>query len=589
MLLTSLLFCATLSSAADRTPIRSSNATLISTGIVSMAGLNGQWRSSVDLLDGRFDVRADLGSYRIADIYDGVTRWRVEPSGGSHALDSGFAVETARTEGWLARFGWLRQPSRGTVSTDPIIRTVEGRKYSIRTVTPPGGRPVVLWSDVGSGEVARAELRGWAGTTTTYYGDYRNVSDLRLPFSIIVSDGNSEQTIRVGKYSLERREAVHHRFAPPPQPGDATVPSGGTTVPSAIFPQLVVQAALNGGKPMEFVFDTGGHSILTPEAAEAMGLAVVGETKSGGSGAGTITQRDTRVKELRIGDAVLRDQHFYVLSLGYSSMEQGSQPPLAGLLGLEVLERFIVRVNYRAGTLTLLPREAPIACAGVWQGVRFTDDMPTVEGALDGMPAKFTIDTGNNGTLQLYDHWLREHGLADRYRKGAETMSYGAGGPSRNWVSYARSVRLGGVDISRPMVRTTDDKAGVATSISETGNLGTALLANYMLTFDYARSRVCFDFVPGYVPVPFNRSGMRAVKTDPQAFTVSLVSAGSPAAIAGLSKGDRIVAVDGRPSRMLGGGDMTLALTRPPGTSVAIDYERAGELRHARVTLRELL
>jgi membrane-associated protease RseP (regulator of RpoE activity) len=215
--------------------------------------------------------------------------------------------------------------------------------------------------------------------------------------------------------------------------------------------------------------------------------------------------------------------------------------------------------------------------------------MPTVEGALDGIPAAFTIDTGNNGTLQLYEYWAQQHGLAERYRHGVETVSYGAGGASRNWVSYGRSFSMGGVTIPRPMIRTTDDKGGVALSISETGNLGTALLGNYTLTFDYARSRVCADYVPGYVPVPFSRAGMRAIKVDPEGFSVSLVNPGSPAAQAGLQKEDRITAVDGQPARLLGGGDLTRTLTRAPGTRVSIDYIRDGKNHHTELVLRELL
>lgn len=554
-------------------------------GTIRMSGLDGRWQSTVNLADGRFNSQADLGIYQVADIYDGRTRWRVEPSGGHHPLDSAFARATARSEAWLARFGWLQAGHSGAVFSAPVERKADGRTYRVRTATPAGGRPVVLWFDASTGDLRKTERRAWYKTTTTRYDDYRNVAGQRLPFTIIVDD---EQTIKITRYALGSA-APAARFAPPPQPDDVSIPSSGTTISAPIFPQLVVEASINGSAPMGFVFDTGGHNILTPSAAEALGLKAVGESQSGGSGAGTVTQRDTFVESLQIGNAVLRNQHFYVLSLGYSSMEQGAKPPLAGILGLEILERFIVRIDYRAGTLTLLPPRSDTACHGVWETARFTDDMPTVEGALDGIPAVFTIDTGNNSSLQLYDHWARQHGLAERYRHGFESVSYGAGGASRNWLSYGRSFRMGGFTIPRPMVRTTDDKGGVAMSISEAGNLGTHLLANYTLTFDYARSRVCFEYVPGYIPVPVGRAGMRAIKIDPDVFAVTLVNAGSPAALAGLRKDDRIVAVDGRSARELGGGDLTRILVQPPGTRVAVDYVRDGNVHHAVLVLRELM
>ncbi|MEO5866334.1 MAG: aspartyl protease family protein [Sphingomonas sp.] len=584
VLLFALLSDGAASSSQAPAPRWPSGGTLVATGSIRTAGLDGAWRSTVDLVDGRFDTRSDLGVYRIGDIYDGRTRWRLEPSGGHHPLDSDFAQATARTEAWLARFGWLQAGHAGAAFSAPVGKSADGRIYLIRTATPSGGRPVLLWFDAATGDLMKSERRGWMGPIVTRYGDYRTAYGQRLPFRM----SDDDQTIKVTHYTIARGRS-DARFAPPPQPDDTTLAAGGTTVPAPIFPQLVVEASINGSAPMGFVFDTGGHSVLTPAAADALGLTAVGGSQTGGTGTGTITQRDTRVKTLRIGDAVLHDQHFFVLSLGYPNMEQGAKPPLAGLLGLEIAERFIVRMNYRAGTLTLLPRDTPLACRGNWQTVRFTDDMPTVTGSLDGTPAAFTIDTGSTGALQVYDHWARRHNVAERYRHGVETLSYGAGGASRNWVSHGGEVRLGDATIRKPLVRITDDKNGIAQSITEAGNLGTGILAHYTLTFDYARSQVCFDYVPGYVTEPFNRSGMRAIKIDPDVFAVSLVNPGSPAALAGLRKDDLIVSVEGRSARLLSGGDLSRILTRTPGTRVKLDYLRDGNIHHAEIALREML
>jgi len=362
----------------------------------------------------------------------------------------------------------------------------------------------------------------------------------------------------------------------------------GTTVTATVFPQLVIEASVNG-RPMHFLFDTGGHSILSPDAARTLGLTPVGGVRSGGTGAGTIAQQFTRVRELRIGDAVMRDQAFSVIDLGYSSMERGARPPLAGLLGLEVVERFIVRLDYRAGTLTLLPRDRAATCKSGWVAARFTDDMPTIEALLDGIRAPFTIDTGNNGSTILYAYWLKRQGVAARYNRGVETVSYGAGGASRNWVSYAQAFSVGGGTVRYPMVRTSDDKGGVSLSVSEAGNLGTHTLANYTITFDYGRSRICMDYVPGYAPVPFGRAGLRAIKTDPETILLSLVNEGGPAVQAGLRKNDKLLSIDGRSATAVSGGDLTRAFTQPPGTRVRVRYAREGQERDAEIVLREML
>jgi hypothetical protein len=561
--------------------------TLVATGRIAAEGLNGDWRSVNDLGDGRFATRTDLKAFRTADIYDGRTHWRIERSGGSHKLDSPFAERRTRTSAWLARFGWMQAGFGGAQRAAAVTRTDKGRLYSVLTATPRGGEPVELWFDAATGELARAVEQDWFYKVETRYSDYRAVAGRRLPFSIVQSDGDNEERITIDTYRLLPR-APADSYAAPRQPDDHTIPAAGTTVAATVFPQLVIAASVNG-RPMHFLFDTGGHSILSPDAARALGLTPVGGTRSGGSGAGTLAEQFTRVKEVRIGDAVLRDQFFSILDLGYSTFERGAQPPLDGLLGLEVVERFIVRIDYRAGTMTLLPRDQTPTCPSGWVAARFTSDMPTIEGQLDGIRAPFTIDTGNNGSLQLYAHWLQQAGVTARYNSGVEAVSYGAGGPSRNWVNYAQTFAVGGGTVRYPMIRTTDDKGGVALSVSEAGNLGTNILANYTITFDYGRSRICMDYVPGYAPVPFSRAGLRALKTDPETILVSFVNDGGPAAQAGLRKNDKLLSVDGRSAHELGGGDVTRAFTQAPGTRVRVRYARDGQERDAEIVLREML
>ena len=445
----------------------------------------------------------------------------------------------------------------------------------------------MLWFDAAADRLVKATRQGWFFTLSTTYSDYRDVDGRWLPFTMVSSAAGRTESVEVATYDFAAK-APENAFARPDQPADATVPASGTTVPMIVFPQLTVRASVNG-RAMDFLFDTGGHSILTPDAAKVLNLKAVGGQQTGGSGTGTLLQQDTQVEELRIGDAFLRDQHFVVLPLSYSDVEQGAKPPLAGFLGLEVAERFVIRLDYRSGTFTLLPRAASPVCRSGWRPIRFTYDMPSVYARLDGRAASFTVDTGNNGGLLLYRHWLQAHGAEGRYDHGIKTLTYGAGGASINWISYAKSFSIGEPAILRPMVRTTNDKGGVALSVAEAGNLGTYLLANYAITLDYGRSRGCFDYVPGYEPLPFNRAGLRAIKEDPNSFLITLVNDNGPAQQAGLRKDDRIIAVDGLPASQLGEGDLTQALTRAPGSRVALRFERAGSVDETVLTTREML
>ncbi|MFP3786838.1 aspartyl protease family protein, partial [Burkholderia sp. SIMBA_024] len=67
---------------------------------------------------------------------------------------------------------------------------------------------------------------------------------------------------------------------PGSRPVDSVVTSGSgsTTVPMRLLNNHVfVDVRVNGRGPFPFLLDTGGHDILTPQTARALGLDVIGQ------------------------------------------------------------------------------------------------------------------------------------------------------------------------------------------------------------------------------------------------------------------------------------------------------------------------
>lgn len=287
-----MVLAATASVAIAAPAAASSPRFVIAGGRISAGGLQGEWREVGDLANGRFAIRADLGTYRTADIYDGHARWRVDPSGANHPLDSASARRSAVTEAWLARFIWTGQQLRRLPHSRPKSEIADGRRYSTLTVAPEGGEPIKLWFDIASGRVVRAARWLWFFDYSTTYGDYRQVDRHLLPFAIVNSGAGMTESINVVQYSFSDG-APPGSFVRPAQPRDASVPLSGTVVPVAVFPQLTLRALVNG-RSMDFLFDTGGHSVLTVDAAKSLGLKMIGSQQSGGSGAGTLLQQETR-------------------------------------------------------------------------------------------------------------------------------------------------------------------------------------------------------------------------------------------------------------------------------------------------------
>jgi predicted aspartyl protease len=563
-------------------------AVLQAEGQVHSSGLSGPWTRVDDLKTGRWATHEDFGAFRFAEGHDGRRHWRQDPSGAVHSLNAAFSRAATVTDAWLARRGWLRANAAGAHLGAVQTRSDEGQSFDVIEATPRGGQPVELWFDA-EHRLVRTVRTMPISVQTVRYADHRRVQGVVLPFAIETRDSGSSdvERVQVAGWSVSAR-APRGAFDAPQPPDDTTL-AGETTVPLEIDGLVTVEARLNG-RPFHFILDTGGHNIITPEVAAALGLQGVGAGASGGAGAGELPQQYTRIATLQIGAATLRDQSFYVMPLQYGTVERGPREPLAGLIGLELFERFAARIDYPAKTLTLRTLAGHRHHgAGVAVPIVFDDDMPLLQGRIAGQPGLIALDTGNAGTTVVQAVWARVHGLADRLKRGLETVSYGAGGASRNWASRAGDVEIGGIALRNPIVRYAEDSAGAFSSRTEAANIGTDLLSHFVIDVDYARGVIWFEHRPGVPEQPFNRSGLRAIKEEPGAFAVALVLPDSPAARAGVAQGDRIVAVDGVAADRLSGRDLAHKLIQAVGTPVKLKLLRGTEAREAVITLAEML
>jgi hypothetical protein len=560
-------------------------AVLRGAGREASGGLEGRWSSAEDLRGGRFAYASDFGVFRTRDVFDGSVRWRQDRSGGVHPLDAPFSRRNARTDAWLARRGYLLPLAGGAALSLPEDRTAGGRHFVAITATPPQAEPIELWFDPNTHLLARTLRRMPIEVEVARYEDYRAFKRARLPFRIVTAneDGSNEDKVEVQSY--DARPAGDQSFRAPLATED-TVLSGTSVTPATTNRSFVIRARLNDQGPFEFILDTGGHDILTPAALQALGLKAVGHAQSGGAGEGTLDEQVARIDKVQIGSAILRDQFFAVLPLDYGTTERDPHPPLAGIIGLELFERLVVRLDYRHAALTLFPMAQRPICRGVGVPLLWDDDMPLVEGTIDGQPGLIAVDTGNAGSTVVQGIWATQNGLASQLKRGLETLSFGAGGASRNWASLGHRVTLGGAQIADTELRYAEDRRGAFSSRTEAANAGYEVLGNFTVTFDYANRQMCLDPVPGFKAPPLNRSGLRVMKTERNSFTVAQVAADSPGAAAGLREGDVILAIDGRSAKDLSYDDVFDLLRGAPGTRISFDVVRGAETRHPVVVLQ---
>jgi predicted aspartyl protease len=352
----------------------------------------------------------------------------------------------------------------------------------------------------------------------------------------------------------------------------ADAASAATVVPISIHSgHVYVDVEINGEGPFHFLFDTGASNILTPAAAKRLGLAVRANVEAMGTG-GAQAGGSTTVASVRLGDAMLTRQTFYVLDLPPGTSDDA---PVDGLIGFEWLDRFLTRLDYAAGTLTFYTgKEARYTGSASPAHLSFRGRTPQIDGKVDGFPGRFSIDTGSAGSLTLSAPFVADHDLTTHYNAGARMMSArGIGGPVYALPARADLLDLGTATAKRPVTFLSQQRTGTSVRKDTAGNIGFGVLRQFTITFDYPHSQIYFEPNANWgQPDLADRSGLRLERSD-TAFTVAFVVDGSPADAAGLQVGDRIVAVDAAPSVSLALDEVRNLLKGAIGSQVSLSLD----------------
>lgn len=561
---------------------------------VSTGGLSGTAESWEDVLTGRFLDTFSLGPVTGAEGFDGQIAWSQDPSGQTRVDDSGDAREgTANTAYRRSLAYWYPERRKAEIAYSGRKEEV-GRSFHVLRIHPEGGRPFEMWIDAGTFLIDRIVERTAMETRTTFFADYRAVDGIQMVFSVRSTNGEAKYDQILTVESVEINPTLEEaKFRMPEgRTNDFAIAGGQTsaTIPFRLLNNHIYVQAEIDGRPLQVLFDTGGANVLTPAAAQRLGLKPEGALQGRGAGEKTEDLGLAKVSELKLGDVTLRNQVFYTLPLAGVAEAEGMD--VDGIVGFEVLKRFIARVEYAAGRLTFTLPEAFRDPAG-GTVVPFTLDgqTPQVEGEVDGVRGKLTIDTGSRASLTLNRPFAEEHGLQAKYAPKLEALSgWGVGGGVRSRFTRAKILKLGAVEVPQPVTDIALSEKGALANRYLAGNVGGGVLKRFDITFDYGKQRLILQPNENATkPDTYDRAGMW-LNRESDGFRVMDVVAGGPAAEAGLKVGDTITFIDGKTIKDLLLPDVRARLKEsPPGTRVRFSVKSGGESREVTVVLRDLV
>ncbi|WP_243287501.1 aspartyl protease family protein [Geothrix terrae] len=558
-------------------------------GRLKTGGLTGTLHEWESLLDGRSTSQYDLGVTKGAQGFDGKCQWFQDATGD-------LRTEPAEAPGnqayMTSRAYWFPERGQGQIAYKELY---EGR-YHVITLKPDGLDAIELWIDGRNWLPDRVVTNPGPASETTFFQDYRNVSGMMMPFRLYTPkpDPGQETVIEYTSISVNPKLAKGVFSRPVPNLLDSGVEGGGTStsVPlEYLADHLLIMATLNGKGPFRFFLDTGGVNVLSPGTLKALGLHAAGAVEGTGAGEKAESFGLTHVSRVQVGAAWMKDQSFYVVpSLENINKVMGVE--VAGILGYELLRRFVARINYLPGRLTLtIPTGWTYQGPGVGVPFTFNGHHPRVKGELDGIPGLFDIDTGSGATLDVYTAFASTHGLKERASRSITLMaaSMGVGGKVTSHMIRAKELKLGGVRMKAPIVGLSTSTAGLFADAKAAGNVGQGFLRRFDLTFDYGNQMIYFEpNKNGERPDRWNLTGLIPDPLD--LGRIAEVIPDSPAWEAGIRKGDRILMIDGKPM------DRWTLITlrnhfaeRVPGDHLSITVKSGNQDRRLSLLLRDLL
>lgn len=356
----------------------------------------------------------------------------------------------------------------------------------------------------------------------------------------------------------------------------------------------LVPVRVDGRGPYAFLLDNGSsYDVVDTAVASELGLSVTPFEEQRGAGEGTIDSGTADDVVLGLDGAELPAGRVIVMPLN-DAIGAGGGRRVDGLLGYPFFARHAVELCYDGSELGVHDR-APAE----WRGARIPIEIDHEHALTDAtlelrdgrrITGRFMLDTAFRSAVMLTRPFAEEHGVAGSFpRVLSATTGWGIGGPMRDVVGRAVALELGQLRFEQPIVACSTARSGVLSEATFAGILGGELLRRCHAVIDYRRGDVLLE--PGNAwgeAHEFDQSGLYLIAegNDFSRFVVHDVIPESPAANAGIERGDSLREIAGRSAESLRLEELRALLRAGPGTTYLLRFQRAGEVR---LTLRRLV
>jgi serine protease Do len=349
--------------------------------------------------------------------------------------------------------------------------------------------------------------------------------------------------------------------------------------------RIWIAAKIGGSRPLQFIIDTGATvSLIQERLARELDMRERGLTRLIGIG-GAENFLLYVGRDVAFSSGVIQRQVVFGAMPGDLILGQQA----SGVFAAGLFTGADSDLDFSRGEWRLYPdgrgardgyRELPSSIRHV-TGDEYGSAYVMVDAALDGNTFRFLLDTGMPGQVMLWSNAARRSGLWNDSAPFAPSRGSGIGGRGdRGRLVRAGMLRIGDFAFERPLVFVNDPSSYQPERVVD-GMIGLNALELLNLSTDVRRGRLWAQ--PSGRPLRRRHYGMSGIWVEERGDALEIVdlSPGSPAADAGLQRGDAILDLDLDAFAERAGGR--------PGQSFELRYRRGGDTRTTRLTLRDYL
>jgi hypothetical protein len=324
------------------------------------------------------------------------------------------------------------------------------------------------------------------------------------------------------------------------RPGRTKLESRLVIVPARIIGHhFIVETTWDRHGPWRFLVDTGSSvTLVSPQFASRYGFQQSSSTnppvRIRSASGGTVALPAINVKRLELGDARFLNIPAFTYDCDELSAHFGLR--IDGILGFPLFRDVVFSLDYPQSRLVITTAGNPPLLPGSQIAFNNERRTPIIPLRLGAETFVALIDSGSDGPLML-----NPFGLNPEFTYGPRaggTVGTLTGDRPQQLGRVAQPLVIGGYTLASPIIDLTD----------QLSSIGGEVLRHFCVTFDPPRNQVTFfrDTPAVIAPVARRSIGLSFTKT-PAYWRVVGVVPGSPAASAGIRRGDLVARINGEP------------------------------------------